>query len=219
MAEVEPMKIDGSDERKPKVDVPDQKKTLKRKRLDPISYTGNPEEKQAKINTFRNEINNLVKFCKDLSSENRGALLENAEKVECSSATLNCVIACLMEESDLPFSKLVDEIYEKVKGRMGNGESITRVSVKSTVLMIGQRLCFGVTNADADPLEDDSDCALWCWEVYYNKLITFVFASIYSNLLYSFHVSLFMLVCVVLASRLNCIVFCFSFKLSIYWLY
>ncbi|KAL8544659.1 hypothetical protein ACS0TY_005044 [Phlomoides rotata] len=171
MAEVEPMKIDGTDERQPKLDGPDQKKTLKRKRLDPSLYTVSPEEKLAKINTFREEVNNLVKFCKDLASENRGALLEHVEKVGCSAATLNCVVACLMEESDLPFSKLVDEIYEKVTGKLGNGESITRASVKSTVLMIGQRLSYGVTNADADLLEDDSDSALWCWETRDLKLM------------------------------------------------
>ncbi|KAK4385779.1 Chromatin assembly factor 1 subunit FSM [Sesamum angolense] len=76
------------------------------------------------------------------------------------------MIACLMEESDVPLFKLVDETFEKVKGRTGNDESVTKASAKSTVLMTGgQRLCYGVASADADILEDESECALWCWEV------------------------------------------------------
>lgn len=166
MAEVEPMKIDAADEVKPKSDGSDQKKRpQKRKRLEPCLYTVSPAEKQAKIDSFRNEINSLVKFSKDLASIGRGAFQENVEKVGLSPATLNCTIACLMEESDLPLSILVDNIFENVKSRMGNCENITRASVKSSVLMIGQRLCYGVASADADILEDDADSALWCWEV------------------------------------------------------
>ncbi|KAK4385781.1 Chromatin assembly factor 1 subunit FSM [Sesamum angolense] len=60
--------------------------------------------------------------------------------------------------------KLVDEIFEKVQGITGNDESITKASVKSTVLMTGQRLCYGVASADVDILEDESGCDLWCWE-------------------------------------------------------
>ncbi|KAI3470376.1 hypothetical protein Pfo_027039 [Paulownia fortunei] len=172
MTEVEPMKIDDTDEGKPIIDGTGQKKRqLKRKRVEPCLYIPSPEEKHAKIITFRNEINSLVKFCKDLALENRGALLENVEKVGNSSASLNGVIACLMEESDLPLSKLVDEIFEKVKGRVGNGDGFPKASVKSTVLIIGQRLCYGVTSADADVLEDEAECALWCWETRDLKLM------------------------------------------------
>ncbi|KAL3833932.1 hypothetical protein ACJIZ3_008668 [Penstemon smallii] len=157
----------------PKFEGADQKKNaLKRKRAEPCSLALTPEEKQEKINRYRNEIDNLVKFCRDLVLENRGALLENVEKLGDSSAPFNGVIACLMEESDLPLSKLVDDIFEKVKGRNGNvGGSVSKASVKSTVLLIGQRLCYGVTNADADVLEDEADCALWCWETRDLKLI------------------------------------------------
>ncbi|XP_011077120.1 chromatin assembly factor 1 subunit FAS1 isoform X3 [Sesamum indicum] len=172
MTEVEPMKIDIGDETKPKISDPDQKKQpLKRKRLGPSLCKASPEEKQAKIDSLRNEISSLVRFCKELVLENRRALLENVEKVGNSSASLNCMIACLMEESDLPLFKLVDEIFEKVKGRTGNGESVTKASVKSTVLMIGQRLCYGVASAEADLLEDEAECALWCWEVRDLKLM------------------------------------------------
>ncbi|GFP90080.1 chromatin assembly factor 1 subunit fas1 [Phtheirospermum japonicum] len=169
MAEAEPMKIDGADERKTIIDeVGQKKKQLKRKRLEPCLFSPSPEEKHAKIVTFRNEIGSLVKFCKGLGLESRGALLENVEKV---GNSLNAVIACLMEESDLSLSKLVDEIFEKVKGRNGISESVSKASVKSTVLIIGQRLCYGVISPDADVLEDEDECALWCWETRDLKLL------------------------------------------------
>ncbi|KAL2549348.1 Chromatin assembly factor 1 subunit FAS1 [Forsythia ovata] len=176
MAEVEPMIIDGADENSPKTNGPDQKKKqLKRKRGDPSVCTVSPEEKQAKIYRFREEINSLIKFCKDLVLEQRLALLENVEKIGISSPSLNGVIACLMEESELPLSKLVDEIFDKVKGKIencgSNGDSISKASVKGSVLLVGQRLCYGVPNADADILEDESESALWYWETRDLKLM------------------------------------------------
>ncbi|KAG8390710.1 hypothetical protein BUALT_Bualt01G0111800 [Buddleja alternifolia] len=172
MAEVESMKIDGADEMKQKIGGPDQKKKLlKRKRVEACLNAIGAEEKHVKINAFRGEINSLVRFCKDLVIEKKGALLENVENFGGSSTCLNGVIACLMEESDLPLSKLVDEIVEKVKGINGIGDNVSKASVKSTVLMIGQRLCYGVVNADADVLEDEAECALWCWETRDLKLM------------------------------------------------
>ncbi|KAL6501069.1 hypothetical protein OROHE_025266 [Orobanche hederae] len=169
MTGVEPMRIDGADEIKPIINESGQKKKqLKRKRVEPCLQSPSPEEKDAKLVAYRDEFNSLVKFCKDLALENRGALLENVEKV---GNSLNRMIACLMEESDLPLSKLVDEIFEKLKGINGNGDGVSKASVKSTVILIGQRVCYGVINADADVLEDDVDCALWCWETRDLKLM------------------------------------------------
>ncbi|MCL7029591.1 hypothetical protein MKW94_027957, partial [Papaver nudicaule] len=37
--------------------------------------------------------------------------------------------------------------------------------------MVGQRVMYGIGNADADVLEDDSDKCLWCWETRDLKLI------------------------------------------------
>lgn len=67
-----------------------------------------------------------------------------------------------MEEISLPLSKLVDEIFAKLKEKM---ESATMASVKSAVVSVGQRVSYGVPNADADVLEDDTESCLWCWEV------------------------------------------------------
>ncbi|CAI9759280.1 unnamed protein product [Fraxinus pennsylvanica] len=172
MAEVEPMIIGGADENSPKSNGADQKKKAsKRKRGDQSVCTASPEDKEAKINGFREEINSLIKFCKDLVLEQRRALLDNVEKIGISSASLNGVIACLMEESELPLSKLVDDIYEKVTGKTGNGDSVSKASVKNSVLLVGQRLCYGVSNADTDILEDESESALWYWETRDLKLM------------------------------------------------
>lgn len=167
------IKIDGVDEGKlVNGGLGERKNPPKRKRLEPCLYTPpSPEEKQAKIVGFRNEIDSLVKYCKNFVSEKRGGLLEVFEKVGSSSASANGVIACLMEEGDLPLSKLVHEIFEKVKDRTGNGDGFTKASVKSAVLIIGQRMCYGVVSADADVLEDEAECALWCWETRDLKLM------------------------------------------------
>lgn len=165
MMDVEPMVTDGADERKPLIGGGMPKKPLKRKRLEPWLSAPCAEEKLAKISEFRNEVNSLVKYCKDLASENKRGWLEIMEKVGNSSPSSKGMIACLMEESDLPLSKLVDEIFEKVKGRTGNGDCISKASVKSTILIIGKRSCYGVKSADADVLEDEDECSLWCWEV------------------------------------------------------
>ncbi|XP_022893059.1 chromatin assembly factor 1 subunit FAS1-like isoform X1 [Olea europaea var. sylvestris] len=171
MAEVEPMIIDGTDENSLKSNGAHQKnKASKRKRGDQSVCTASPEEKEAKINGFREEINSLIKFCKKLVLEQR-MLLENVEKIGISSASLNGVIACLMEESELPLSKLVDDIFEKVTGKTGNGDSVSKASVKNSVLLVGQRLCYGVSSADADILEDESESALWYWETRDLKLV------------------------------------------------
>lgn len=150
MAEAKPMNVDGGDE---------GKRPPKRKRLEACTFSLSPEEKRAKIAGFRDEIDNLVKLCR---SGNRGVSLE---KFESSAADVNGVVACLMEESDLPLSKLVDDVFEKVKGINGIGGGFSKASVKSAVLLNGQRLCYGVVSADADVLEDDAESALWYWEV------------------------------------------------------
>ncbi|KAL6313742.1 hypothetical protein AAG906_010161 [Vitis piasezkii] len=62
------------------------------------------------------------------------------------------------------------EIYEKVKVR-DNGGGVTLATVKKKCL-VGQRLAYGVPNADADVLEDETSC-LWCWEVIFSESFHF----------------------------------------------
>ncbi|KAL5199614.1 hypothetical protein ABZP36_020817 [Zizania latifolia] len=73
----------------------------------------------------------------------------------------NAVVGCLLGESDLGLSKLVEEIYDKLKGT----EGVSVSSVRSSVLLIGQRMMYRQSSLDADVWEDESDAALWCWEV------------------------------------------------------
>lgn len=141
----------------PRMNGSDQpKKTLKRKR--PPTPSMSVEEREARIEGLNNEIEGLFRYFKESLSEKIEMGLGDF-----NNTSVNGVIACLIEESVLPFSKLVEEIYEKVKGR--DGVSVTMASVKSSVLFVGQRSAYGVPNADADVLEDDTEQCLWCWEV------------------------------------------------------
>ncbi|XAR69769.1 hypothetical protein NMG60_11001487 [Bertholletia excelsa] len=164
MADLMVIDIEESEKKKPETDNPDRensaKKLLKRKRASLLESLGR-EEREARISDLREELECLYKFYRELLNEK-----VNLELSECASN--NLMIACFLEESNLPLSKLVGEIYEKMKAREG---SITVASVKSSVLFIGQRSLYGVANADADVLEDEAESCLWCWETRDIKLM------------------------------------------------
>lgn len=131
------------------------KKTLKRKR--PWSIL-TQEGKQNKIKGLNEETQGLIGYYKEMITNQRLSM----DMSECCSS-LNGSVAVLMEESELPLSKLVDQIFVKLekKGKMG----FNLAAVKSAVLFVGQRIMYGVPNLDADVLEDDTEACLWCWEV------------------------------------------------------
>lgn len=129
------------------------RKTQKRKRASLAAEPPNPEEKAAQIESLRVELAGLFKYYKEVKNER-----VDFELGVCNSN--NAVVAASMEESELPLSRLVEEIYKKVRE---NG--MTLASVKNTVLFVGQRMMYGVPNAEADVLEDESEECLWCWEV------------------------------------------------------
>ncbi|PIA29636.1 hypothetical protein AQUCO_05800036v1 [Aquilegia coerulea] len=141
--------VDGSKQIEQKV-----KKSKKRK-LD--SFLLENENKETRINELKKELDGLFKYFKEVSCEK--VKLEETS-TSSSPCTLNSVIACLLEESELPYSNLVEKIYDKVKDR----EGITLASVRASVLSVGQRSMYGIANADADILEDTSENCLWCWE-------------------------------------------------------
>lgn len=178
----EPMVVDVVDLTSPKGPDPEKdvaaKKTLKRKRASPVAWES-PEEKEAKIKALREEMEGLFRYYKE-GMENR--VIENGESVM-HGVSMNSTIACLMEESSLPLSKLVDEIFAKINampdGVKNNAESVSKVGVKSAVILVGQRMFYGIPSADADVLEDESETALWCWEV---KFQSFYLAK--SNLIF-----------------------------------
>ena len=129
------------------------KKYLKRKRASVVDSL-TTEEREARINALREELEGLFKYYKEVLDEKL-----NLDLRECGSS--NSTIAFLLEGSNLSLSKLVEKIYEEMKVKSG----ITPASVKSSVLLIGQRSFYGVPNVDADVLEDETESCLWCWEV------------------------------------------------------
>lgn len=134
------------------------KKTQKRKRATLVLKSLGTEEKIAQIEALRKELDGLFGYYNEMMGQAVGL------DVKQCGHSCNAVVGVLIEEKRLPLSKLVDEIYDEVKGN-GVCGSVTVASVKNTVLLVGQRIMYGASNADADVLEDDSDSCLWCWEV------------------------------------------------------
>lgn len=134
------------------------KKTQKRKRASLGLEMLGREEKEAKIEALRIELDGLFGYFTEVMNQKMGL------EVKPSGNNINAVVAALMEESGLPLSKLVQQIFDELKG-VEDFRNLTAPTVKSTVLLVGQRILYGVPDADADVLEDDSNACLWCWEV------------------------------------------------------
>ncbi|WOL04450.1 chromatin assembly factor 1 subunit FAS1-like [Canna indica] len=143
------------------------RKQLKRKRV--ASNGKNNYDKELLTTECRQELNELFEYYKEVSG-----LHLHLDNVKCHSN--DSMIAYLLEERSLPFSKLVEEIYEKLKGR----EGITLASIRSTVLFVGQRVMYGIPSANADVLEDESESCLWCWETRDVKLLSTTLRGILS---------------------------------------
>ncbi|KAL3520441.1 hypothetical protein ACH5RR_018590 [Cinchona calisaya] len=168
----EPMVIDVDEvAAKLKMNGSDKRKTVKRKRGGAGGLPDfTPEEKWAKIESLKEELKSLFKFYKELNGKKE---YENVEDTYLNNnSNVDSAIAVLMEESELTLSNLVSEIFEKLKGKFGNGGGVSSLAnVKSRVLFIGHRVFYGISDADADLLEDDSESALWCWETRDMKLV------------------------------------------------
>ncbi|XP_076954370.1 chromatin assembly factor 1 subunit FAS1-like [Bidens hawaiensis] len=141
------------------------KKLAKRKRAaeSPMSL----EQRVERISVLRDEIDSLIKYYNQQFDVANVRQLINVDLVTVGSMS-NAVIACLMEESRLSLSKLVESVYDAVKASDG---SVSLVAVKSSVILIGQRVCYGVRDPNADVLEDESGACLWCWETRDLKLL------------------------------------------------
>ncbi|CAJ2645587.1 unnamed protein product [Trifolium pratense] len=158
----------------PQDPTPNRPKTNPRKRKkdanSQLQKLRSPEEKQAHIETLEQELEGLFRYYRVVMSQKVVVDLK-----QCGGSR-NAVVAALMEESELPLSKLVDEIHGKLNSEVANGgivlaEAVNSALVKSSVLIVGQRMMYGVPNADADILEDHSDSCLWCWETRDVKLL------------------------------------------------
>lgn len=144
-----------------KINVKANEKNLKRKRTSVNGFFQN-KDKETIIAECNKEIDSLLEYYKELS----GKRIIFNDSTYCSN---NSLIACLLEESSIAFSKLVDAIYDKMNGK----EGVTLAYVRSTVLSVGQRMIYGVAIEDADVLEDESESCLWCWETRDIKLLPF----------------------------------------------
>nr|KYP64197.1 hypothetical protein KK1_018787 [Cajanus cajan] len=147
--------------------------TRKRKKKVPslLQNLKSAEEKQAHIETLEKELDALFRYYREVMAQKVCVQLG-----QCGGSR-NAVVAALMEESDLPLSRLVDEIHDRLSGEVGSGaivltEAVTHATVKSSVLSVGQRVTYGVPNADADVLEDHAESCLWCWETRDMKLMS-----------------------------------------------
>ncbi|KAJ6429354.1 hypothetical protein OIU84_020894 [Salix udensis] len=172
MTEEVKMAIDGEDESKPSgQDQP--KKTLKRKRATStpsqqqhlVHLTG--EQKEVQIEELKKEMEGLFGYYKETMNQKMGfGFGVDLGGSECIN--VNGMVGLLMEESDMPFSKLAEEIYGMLVKKSGN---LSVAAVKSAVLFVGQRITYGVPNVDADVLEDETQTCLWCWETRDLKLM------------------------------------------------
>ncbi|XP_071681398.1 chromatin assembly factor 1 subunit FSM-like [Lolium perenne] len=133
-------------------------RALKRKRASngPAIATA---EKEALVAGCRQELQGLFEYYKEVSGHRM--------QLEGGNLSSNAMIGCLLEESNLGLTKLVDEAFEKLK----ETEGVSVASVRSSVLLIGQRMMYGQSSPDADVLEDESELSLWCWEVRDLKLM------------------------------------------------
>ncbi|KAH9290008.1 hypothetical protein KI387_034125 [Taxus chinensis] len=145
------------------------KKTLKRKRS-LFLQSLDSGSRETHIQQFRQEIESLFKYF-DESFEKIGSSDEE-EFADTGVASTNVIIARHLEDSRLSYSKIVEEIHEKLKNKLDqNGVEISLAFVKSSVLLIGQRPSYGIPSTVADVLEDESQSCLWRWEVRDLKLL------------------------------------------------
>lgn len=136
------------------------RKTHKRKRASLVVEGLSGEQKESMVNGLQEEMKGLLGYYKEVMDQKVGFGL-GTDLGSVDSSSVNAVVAVLMEESDLPLSRLVEEIHGRVKEKM---TSVTLAAVKSAVLFVGHRIGYGVPNDDADVLEDVSPSCLWCWE-------------------------------------------------------
>uniref|UniRef100_A0A0E0LJ89 Chromatin assembly factor 1 subunit p150 C-terminal domain-containing protein n=1 Tax=Oryza punctata TaxID=4537 RepID=A0A0E0LJ89_ORYPU len=102
---------------------------------------------------LQGEIDALFDYYKEVS----GYQLK-PEEIGCS--TNDSIIACLLEESSLPYDKVVDEIYKRMELRNG----VTKSFISSSVDNIGQRMSYGISGIHDQVFVDESKSKLWCWE-------------------------------------------------------
>ncbi|XP_015694494.1 chromatin assembly factor 1 subunit FSM-like isoform X2 [Oryza brachyantha] len=134
------------------LDVPSVHEPMQRIKKQPKRKRALVDE-EASSAGFQGEIGALFDYYKEVS----GYQLK-PEEIGCT--TNDSIIACLLEESNLPYAKLVDEIYRRMELRDG----VTKSLVRSSVDHIGERMSYGISDIHDQVLVDESKSKLWCWE-------------------------------------------------------
>ncbi|KAL7257967.1 hypothetical protein ACSBR1_004150 [Camellia fascicularis] len=113
----DPMVVDADESKKMNSNLDHEnsatKSLKKRKRASSSSslvQTLTTEEREAQVNALRVETEGLFKYYKEVSDDKI-----NLDLNECGSS--NSAITYLLEETTLSLSKLVDQIYEKMRAR------------------------------------------------------------------------------------------------------
>ena len=125
-----------------------QKRERNRTEMDSLEKA----EREARIEVLQKEMDSLFKYYDEVKSQKVDIDLD-----QCSSSI--SIVFALTEESELPLSMLLDEIYEKMKN-IHDGDFV-KVSIRT----FGRRVNYGLPNGDKDVMEDISKECLWCWEV------------------------------------------------------
>lgn len=163
--------VENKDDLNPKGESPSHKSTpdanaknnLKRKRDSMVESLY--ADKESSISSLRSELDSLFKYFDEVSDQKTILGREDSAE-EKGNRFSNSTVACLLEESPLPFSKLVEQIFDRLKkNSSGDSAEITLSAVRSSVLFVGQRSMYGIPKADTNVLEDESRTCLWCWEV------------------------------------------------------
>ncbi|BAT83803.1 hypothetical protein VIGAN_04102800 [Vigna angularis var. angularis] len=133
----------------------------------------NAEEKK-EVESLEKELADLFGYYKEFMAEK--VEVDLSSQWSGSRDYVEDLVAFMLNESNLPLSKLVDEIYDRLNREVHNGtivvtKRVTYASVRAMVVNEGMRTSFGLPKAGADVWEDTTESCLWCWEAIFSEML------------------------------------------------